>query len=515
MPIYKVKAGRVVTVSAETYVGDKGVIFYDEDTGELRLSDGETPGGISIVTGSTGSGTLIDLTSVSSHIIPSSDLTYDLGSTSSQWRSLYVGTSTIYLGGNAISVVGGNLTVNNNPITGAEQLIFTTEGNSRTLSGYRENGSVQTVRSFEIVNNKFRLTLATFTPTLSANGLPGNSLSWDQQAVGFSISINNPDDVLDQYITSIRSIQTLAGDISPLEDFVLGQKSATPAGGIDWTQQVTVGASSWIRPISSTIAGGSASARVNFNYYNGSSEVSYTSTSTSWTISWASPDMTMSIGSLSGRTFLETYTSVSYSVSVSGMSSSANYQHSVTAQGGSVSSAQASGTLTFTTPVHKNNTNQIRSVSNTTTFTRPSSVTGTQYSVQVTRSASLSSITFSYPSFYLFYSGVLPPGSNNVVSGSGFAAGVTQIGNQSRSFAGFINNSGLSPRTVWFFVRSSATQPNTFRTGASAALLSDVSAITGNAVELAPNPKPDGYIDEVYQTYGIVLQPGNTYVSVS
>ena len=46
------------------------------------------------------------------HIRPSANATYDLGSTSSQWRSLYVSTATIYLGGNALSVSGGQLTLN-------------------------------------------------------------------------------------------------------------------------------------------------------------------------------------------------------------------------------------------------------------------------------------------------------------------------------------------------------------------------------------------------------------------
>lgn len=48
MPIQKIKSGRIITVTATTYVGDKGIIFYDEDTPELRLSDGVTPGGILI-----------------------------------------------------------------------------------------------------------------------------------------------------------------------------------------------------------------------------------------------------------------------------------------------------------------------------------------------------------------------------------------------------------------------------------------------------------------------------------
>jgi hypothetical protein len=56
MTIYKIRAGRITTVPATEHVGEKGQIFYDEDTGELRLSDGETPGGISITSGGGGTG---------------------------------------------------------------------------------------------------------------------------------------------------------------------------------------------------------------------------------------------------------------------------------------------------------------------------------------------------------------------------------------------------------------------------------------------------------------------------
>jgi hypothetical protein len=53
------------------------------------------------------------------HILPNSDLTYDLGSIDKQWRSLYVGTSTIYLGGTALSVnPSGSLTINGNTVGG-------------------------------------------------------------------------------------------------------------------------------------------------------------------------------------------------------------------------------------------------------------------------------------------------------------------------------------------------------------------------------------------------------------
>lgn len=51
------------------------------------------------------------------HMIPDTNLTHDLGSTSSQWRSLYVGTSTIYLGGTPLTVsANGDLVVNGNAV---------------------------------------------------------------------------------------------------------------------------------------------------------------------------------------------------------------------------------------------------------------------------------------------------------------------------------------------------------------------------------------------------------------
>lgn len=65
MPVQKIKSGRIITVQAQTYVGDKGIIFYDEDTPELRLSDGVTPGGILFTGGgSTSTFTLLTATNI-------------------------------------------------------------------------------------------------------------------------------------------------------------------------------------------------------------------------------------------------------------------------------------------------------------------------------------------------------------------------------------------------------------------------------------------------------------------
>ena len=45
MSIRKLRAGRVPTVTASQYIGERGSIFWNEATGDLRLSDGVTPGG--------------------------------------------------------------------------------------------------------------------------------------------------------------------------------------------------------------------------------------------------------------------------------------------------------------------------------------------------------------------------------------------------------------------------------------------------------------------------------------
>jgi hypothetical protein len=84
-----------------------------------------TTGTVQIVTGFT-TGTTVSNTwefgvdgtlTAPGALLPNADLAYDLGSTSSQWRSIYVGTGTIYIGGVALGVNQDNyVTVDGNPI---------------------------------------------------------------------------------------------------------------------------------------------------------------------------------------------------------------------------------------------------------------------------------------------------------------------------------------------------------------------------------------------------------------
>lgn len=59
----KIKAG-LVTQDIANFVGETGNVFFNVETGELRLSDGVTPGGLPIYStsggGGPGGGTVID-----------------------------------------------------------------------------------------------------------------------------------------------------------------------------------------------------------------------------------------------------------------------------------------------------------------------------------------------------------------------------------------------------------------------------------------------------------------------
>lgn len=74
--------------------------------------------------------------SVPSSIIPSADLAYDLGSTSSQWRSLYVGTSTIYIGGVPIGINVENNTLVVGLEPGQESTTATTVATEKYVIDY-------------------------------------------------------------------------------------------------------------------------------------------------------------------------------------------------------------------------------------------------------------------------------------------------------------------------------------------------------------------------------------------
>lgn len=459
--------------------------------------------------GATIEGTLTDITLTDSNTIY--DFIYD-GNT---WQ--------LSAGGGGVGVSGysgysGTIGISGySGLAGNNNLIWTEAGNYRTLTAYRSvDATVTPIRTAEFFDNLLRLTLASFTPTLGATPAPSATLNWDIPITGFTVTVINPDDILDQYISNVSYLTATSGSVSVLSDFTAGSKSAIPAPTVDWNQTFTTGITGYIRSNSNSISGGSSSVNVFFKYVNGGIEQEYTSGNAVINVNWNTPAMSATLGTLSGSTFLATYNSVGYTITVTNVSNSGNYVNTVTAIGGTISNPSGSGTFTFTTPVNKNNVSDVRTISNTTVLTRPVAVTGISYTASLSTTTSNPSITFTYPTLWVWtVSTYVVPVRSTYVLGTGFQPGVTVLGNQVKTFAAYVNNTDAVPRGFWFAVRSAASQPTIFKTGASPSLLNDVTVTTGNTVNLEPDSPPVGYIAESYTLYGITLQPGSTYVSIS
>jgi len=94
-----------------------GVQFvYFTSGGNSQWAEMESDTSISIT---STSGANIDLTAVASNIIPSANITYDIGNTSNRFRDIYLANSTIYLGNAAISANGSNIVMTSAVIASA------------------------------------------------------------------------------------------------------------------------------------------------------------------------------------------------------------------------------------------------------------------------------------------------------------------------------------------------------------------------------------------------------------
>ena len=368
-----------------------------------------------------------------------------------------------------------------------------------------------TIREMLFTGGKLRIEVAQFSPVLSATGQI--NLRFDEKATQFSVSVDNPTDFTTRYINSVSSIaETNAYVGTTLGDYTAGSKSQTPAGGVDWTQTFTFDSASGaaVRDNSTTIFGGTSIGEITFADDQGADF----GTTASFTTTWQTPNVSISMDNLSGNQFLESYTSTAYNVFVSGMQYPSNYTHTISATGGSLSSTNGSGTLTFTVPIHKDN-NGGRQVSVVTEFRRPPGVATTAYAVNDTAADTSLNASFTYPSLWIFTNSTgSPPTRGDIVNVDQFESAVNELSNQTKTFAATVNNPNASPQAFWFMVRSAASQPTTFQTGASSSLLSDVGVTTGT-LNLEPDSPPSGYSAEQYNLYGITLQPGNTYVSIS
>ena len=130
MAAYAIQFRRGTTTQHNSFTGLLGEVTVDTDKNTLVVHDGSTTGGFPLAregaasTASTGSftsnvtvGGTLAVTSTTSfgddvtingdlgmtgHIIPSANITYDLGSTTMMWRDVYVGPGSLYINGQKV-----------------------------------------------------------------------------------------------------------------------------------------------------------------------------------------------------------------------------------------------------------------------------------------------------------------------------------------------------------------------------------------------------------------------------
>jgi hypothetical protein len=100
-----------------TIAPEEGELIYTTDTKKLYVGDGATFGGIitsgsgSVLINGTKSVSLAStgVLTVTGSIVPDANITYDLGTATNRFRDIYLSSSTINLGGNALSVDSSGL----------------------------------------------------------------------------------------------------------------------------------------------------------------------------------------------------------------------------------------------------------------------------------------------------------------------------------------------------------------------------------------------------------------------
>lgn len=106
----EVKFRRGTSAEHSSFTGANGEITIDTTIKTLRVHDGVTTGGVRIAKYSD-LGSAANLENISTNVIPSANVTYDLGTAEFAWRDLYLSGNTIYLAGNKISTTGNTVTI--------------------------------------------------------------------------------------------------------------------------------------------------------------------------------------------------------------------------------------------------------------------------------------------------------------------------------------------------------------------------------------------------------------------
>jgi hypothetical protein len=104
---------RGTAVQHSSFTGANGEITVDTTNKTLRVHDGATVGGTRLAKFSDIAASSANLQFVTTNIVPSSNLTYDLGTSTKRWKDLYLSGNTIHLGTFKVQANSTNLAFKN------------------------------------------------------------------------------------------------------------------------------------------------------------------------------------------------------------------------------------------------------------------------------------------------------------------------------------------------------------------------------------------------------------------
>ncbi len=419
-------------------------------------------------------------------------------------------------------------------LTGAgSPFVFSVDGSKKILTKFKVDSVEKDIRAARFnANNLLEVELTSFSPTgVSATG---QTLNWDQPATSFSVGATNPADFTTEFLSDIVwPITQVSGTVETAKDGYGSYSPLSASGALALT--FTLGSGKYIRPTINGISGGagpatggSASATVIFNKRTAGTpptDANYTpdpAATYTWTTNWASVNHDIALAALSGNSFLQSYTSTTYAITRNALTNAGNVVHTVTSETGTVTNATGNGTLTFGTPVHKDNAATARKVKLNSVFTRPATVTGVEYTHTPNDDEATATYSFDYPSITL--TTVQSAGTagltasvvvNNANTGNkGFKDTVARMAATKVYPATEIVNSTNADQYFWFGVSSTIAQPNVFDSGSGLGLLATATPET-KTVALAPTfngstpvSAPDGYQATDYNFYGFIV-PAN------
>jgi len=150
-------------------------LFWDSTKAGFELEESDR---IEIIYETVGSGNNLESTSgargvVTGNLIPDSDEAYDLGSPTNKFRDLYLSGNTLYMGGQPLSVVNGQLTLNGSVVSGSSLK------SKNIIEGYHP------------IYDKYGSSIPDLVSNININPINSNYLNLN---VGDEIFENNPGD---------------------------------------------------------------------------------------------------------------------------------------------------------------------------------------------------------------------------------------------------------------------------------------------------------------------------------